>query len=93
MNKEEKDYLAQKILALNNNIFRQELFNFDVLDNYRFDIINFELCNYEYVPNDFLWSRTDKKRAKDKYKTNRRKRLTRQELSLLNFFKQLGVLK
>ena len=89
---EEKEFVREKVLLLNDKTFREELFTFDNLNNKDFFKLVLILRNYEYKPNDFLWKRTNKKRAKDKYKNNRRKRITREEVSLLSFFKRLGVL-
>lgn len=88
---EEKKFVRELVLKLNNNIFCEDLFTFDVLDDRDFMKLVFVLRSYEYVKNNKLWRATDKERVR-KYMNKQNRTVSRKDVCLLSFFKQLGVL-
>lgn len=93
MTQEEKQDLITRVQKLNNNRFKPELFHYKSFDDEEVDYLKLVLLlrEFEYVKDDKLFNATDKQRVK-KYKSNQHVTVSRYDVSLLTFFKKIGVI-
>ena len=90
MTSEELNDIKRLVFRLNNNIFQEELFTFDCKDG-DYHTLVFRIRSYEFVNDEKLFNNTCKQRVLQ-YKTNQKNTVSRKDVMLLSFFKQISVI-